>query len=61
MPPIELFAGLEALMDWTQTPPGVPTKTQLEGWQKDQERIEAEAEQFDAKDLSRLKKFAKCG
>ena len=57
---MDLFSNLEYLVHATPTPiPGLPTREQLDEWMKQHDAIEQEAEQFDANDMKRLKKFAK--
>lgn len=60
LPSIDLFNNLEHLVKSSSMPiPGLPTRDQLEEWQKQHDAIEQEAERFDASDMRRLKKFAK--
>ncbi|CAE6369587.1 unnamed protein product [Rhizoctonia solani] len=60
MPPIEVFAGIQELLASSTTPiTSLPTREELAKWVAEHDRIEHEAEQFDAGDMSRLKKFTK--
>ncbi|CAE6487137.1 unnamed protein product [Rhizoctonia solani] len=60
MPPIEVFAGIPELLASSTTPiTTLPTRDELANWVTEHDRIEHEAEQFDAGDMNRLKKFTK--
>ncbi|QRW15920.1 hypothetical protein RhiXN_03921 [Rhizoctonia solani] len=60
MPPIEVFAGIQELLASSTAPiTSLPTREELAKWVAEHDRIEHEAEQFDAGDMSRLKKFTK--
>ncbi|QRV73026.1 hypothetical protein RhiJN_01040 [Ceratobasidium sp. AG-Ba] len=60
MPPIEVFAGARELAASSTTPvTGLPTREELAEWVAEHDRIEQEAEQFDAGDMSRLKNLTK--
>ncbi|CAE6418687.1 unnamed protein product [Rhizoctonia solani] len=60
MPPIEVFAGIPELLASSTTPiTSLPTREELAKWVTEHDKIEQEAEQFDAGDMSRLKKFTK--
>jgi hypothetical protein len=59
MPPIEVFAGIESLLESSGPVPGLPTREELQSWLEEHDRIDAETEQFDTGDMNRLKKFAK--
>ncbi|CAE7226528.1 unnamed protein product [Rhizoctonia solani] len=60
MPPIEVFAGIAELLASSTTPiTSLPTREELAKWASEHDKIEHEAEQFDAGDMSRLKKFTK--
>jgi hypothetical protein len=60
MPPIEVFAGIPELLASSTTPiTSLPTREELVKWVAEHDKIEHEAEQFDAGDMSRLKKFTK--
>ncbi|CAE6429914.1 unnamed protein product [Rhizoctonia solani] len=60
MPPIEVFAGIPELLASSTTPiTSLPTREELAKWVTEHDKIEHEAEQFDAGDMSRLKKFTK--
>ncbi|CAE6424512.1 unnamed protein product [Rhizoctonia solani] len=60
MPPIEVFEGIPELLASSTTPiTSLPTREELAKWVAEHDKIEHEAEQFDAGDMSRLKKFTK--
>ncbi|KAG8733220.1 hypothetical protein FRC11_007790, partial [Ceratobasidium sp. 423] len=62
MPPIEVFAGIPELLASSTTPiTSLPTREELAKWVAEHDKIEQEAEQFDAGDMNRLKKFTKGG
>jgi hypothetical protein len=57
MPPIELFAGLEAVRASTAVDSGLPTRKQLDQWLIEHEKIEKETEIFDSGELKKFKNF----
>jgi len=59
LPPIEVFAGLDAVHASAEEVPGLPTRTELQQWLEDHDRIEKETEIFDSGELKKLKKFTK--
>lgn len=59
MPPIEVFAGLDAVRSSAVEVPGLPTRAELEEWLAEHDRIEKETEIFDSGELRKLKKFTK--
>jgi hypothetical protein len=59
MPPIELFAGLEAVRASTAVVSGFPTRKQLEHWLIEHDKIERETEVFDSGELKKFKNFTK--
>jgi hypothetical protein len=59
MPPIEVFAGLDAIRTSSDEVPGLPTRTELKKWISEHDIIEKETEIFDSGELKKLKKFTK--
>ncbi|KAI0771489.1 hypothetical protein BD413DRAFT_663517 [Trametes elegans] len=59
LPPIEVFAGLDAVRESATEVPGLPTREQLKQWIAEHDRIEKETEIFDSGELRKLKKFTK--
>ena len=59
MPPIELFAGLEAVRASTAVLSGLPTRKQVEQWLIEHDKIEKETEVFDSGELKKFKNFTK--
>ena len=59
MPPIELFAGLEAVRASTAVVSALPTRKQLEQWLIEHDKIEKETEVFDSGELKKFKNFTK--
>ncbi|TCD70502.1 hypothetical protein EIP91_003263 [Steccherinum ochraceum] len=59
MPPIEVFAGLDAVRESALEVPGLPTRKELEEWIAEHDRIEKETEIFDSGELKKLKMFTK--
>lgn len=59
MPPIDIFSGNGILSSNGIEIPGLATRTQLDTWVTEHERIEKETEVFDSGDLKKLKKFTK--
>ena len=57
MPPIELFAGLEAVRASTAVDSGLPTRKQLDQWLIEHDKIEKETEIFDSGELKKFKNF----
>jgi len=57
MPPIELFADLDAVRTSSPAVSGLPTRKQLEGWLIEHDRIEKETEIFDSGELKKFKTF----
>ncbi|KII95825.1 hypothetical protein PLICRDRAFT_129845 [Plicaturopsis crispa FD-325 SS-3] len=58
MPPIEVFAGLDAVRTSAETT-GLPSRAELQEWLVEHDRIEKETEIFDSGDLKKLKKITK--
>lgn len=54
-----MFAGVDQLSTTTEEIHGLATRTQLEDWLVEHEKIEKETETFDSGDLKKLKKFTK--
>ncbi|KAH9918116.1 uncharacterized protein B0H18DRAFT_1214275 [Fomitopsis serialis] len=59
LPPIEVFAGLDAVRASAAEVPGLATRAQLEEWLTEHDRIEKDTEIFDSGELKKLKKFTK--
>ncbi|KDQ20724.1 hypothetical protein BOTBODRAFT_50789 [Botryobasidium botryosum FD-172 SS1] len=59
MPPIEVFVGLEQLLNSSAPVNGLPSREELQAWLSEHDKISIETEQFDKGDMIRLKKFAK--
>ncbi|KAG9088096.1 hypothetical protein FS749_002417, partial [Ceratobasidium sp. UAMH 11750] len=60
MPPIEVFAGIEELVESSTTPiTCLPSREELAEWVAEHDRIEQETMQFDGGDMTRLKKLTK--
>ncbi|KAI0079694.1 hypothetical protein K474DRAFT_1658784 [Panus rudis PR-1116 ss-1] len=59
MPPVEVFAGLDAVRSSAVTMEGLPSREELEEWVAEHDRIEKETEIFDSGELKKLKKFTK--
>ncbi|KAL6306770.1 hypothetical protein BKA93DRAFT_728696 [Sparassis latifolia] len=59
LPPIEVFVGLDAVRSSAEEVPGLPSRSQLQEWLQEHDRIEKETEIFDSGELRKLKKFTK--
>ncbi|KAI0662995.1 hypothetical protein C8Q70DRAFT_955154 [Cubamyces menziesii] len=59
LPPVEVFARLDALRQSATEVPGLPTREQLKQWMVEHDKIEKETEIFDSGELKKLKKFTK--
>ena len=59
MPPIEVFAGLDAVRQSAEVVAGLPSREELDRWIQEHDRIEKETELFDSGELKKLKKFTK--
>ncbi|TFK86817.1 hypothetical protein K466DRAFT_136728, partial [Polyporus arcularius HHB13444] len=59
LPPIEVFAGLDAVRASATEVPGLPSRAQLQEWREEHDRIEKETEVFDSGEYKKLKKFTK--
>lgn len=57
MPPIELFADLDAVRASSPAVSGLPTRKQLEEWLIEHDKIEKETEIFDSGELKKFKTF----
>jgi len=57
MPPIELFADLDAVRASTPAVSGLPTRKQLEKWLIEHDKIEKETEILDSGELKKFKNF----
>ena len=59
MPPVEVFAALDAVRASAPAESGLPTREELEQWLLEQDKIEKEIEIFDSGELKKFKKFTK--
>lgn len=59
MPPIELFADLDAIRASTPAVSGLPTREQLGQWLVEHDKVEKETEIFDSGELKKFKNFTK--
>ncbi|KAI9467273.1 hypothetical protein BJY52DRAFT_59540 [Lactarius psammicola] len=59
MPPIDVFADLDAVRASAPAESGLPTREQLEQWLIEHEKVEKETEIFDSGELKRFKKITK--
>ena len=59
MPPIELFADLDAIRASTPAVSGLPTREQLGRWLVEHDKVEKETEIFDSGELKKFKNFTK--
>ncbi|CAL1702159.1 unnamed protein product [Somion occarium] len=59
MPPIEVFAGMDAVRSSAETTEGLPSREELQQWVIEHDKIEKETEIFDSGELKKLKKFTK--
>lgn len=59
MPPVGVFAGLDAVRSSSDTLEGLPSREQLKQWIVEHDKIEKETEIFDSGELRKLKKFTK--
>ena len=57
MPPIELFADLDAVRTSSPSVSGLATRRQLEEWLIEHDKIEKETELFDSGELKKFKNF----
>ncbi|KAF8506020.1 hypothetical protein F5888DRAFT_1604221 [Russula emetica] len=57
MPPVELFADLDAVRASSPAVSGLPTRKQLEEWLIEHDKIEKETEIFDSGELKKFKTF----
>ncbi|KAN0126604.1 hypothetical protein V8E52_000244 [Russula decolorans] len=57
MPPVELFADLDAVRASRPSVSGLPTRKQLEEWLVEHDKIEKETEIFDSGELKKFKTF----
>jgi hypothetical protein len=55
MPPVELFAGLDAVRASSPAVTGLPTRKRLEEWLIEHDKIEKETEIFDSGELKKFK------
>ena len=59
MPPIEVYAGMDAVRSSAEVLTGLPSRAELEQWLQEHDRIEKETELFDSGELKKLKKLTK--
>ncbi|KAA1466284.1 hypothetical protein DENSPDRAFT_22808 [Dentipellis sp. KUC8613] len=59
MPPIDLFAGLDAIRESAAVVPGLPSRDELQQWLNEHDKIEKETEVFDSGELKKFKQFTK--
>ena len=59
IPPVEVFAALDAVRASASTKSGLPTWEELEQWLMEYDKIEKETEIFDSGELKKFKKFTK--
>jgi hypothetical protein len=59
MPPIEVFAGLDAVQSSAEEVPGLPTRAELQQWLAEHDTIEKETEIFDTGELKKLRQLTK--
>ncbi|KAH6915417.1 hypothetical protein BKA70DRAFT_576347 [Coprinopsis sp. MPI-PUGE-AT-0042] len=59
LPPIEVFAGLDALRGQTEECPGLPSREKLRQWMAEHDAIEKETEVFDTGELKKLRQLTK--
>lgn len=59
MPPIEVFAGLDAVQSSAEEVPGLPTRAELQQWLAEHDAIEKETEIFDTGELKKLRQLTK--
>lgn len=59
LPPIQVFAGIDAVRTFVVPVPGLPSREQLQDWLAEHDRIEKETEIFDSGELKKLRKFTK--
>ena len=59
MPPIELFADLDAIRASSPAVSGLPTREQLGQWLVEHDKVEKETEIFDSGELKKFKNFTK--
>ncbi|KAG6833796.1 hypothetical protein H0H87_011730 [Tephrocybe sp. NHM501043] len=59
LPPIEVFAGLDAVRTSAEYVPGVPTSAELKKWIAEHDAIEKETEIFDRGELTKLRQLTK--
>lgn len=57
MPPIELFADLDAIRTSAPVVSGLPTREQLGQWLVEHDKVEKDTEIFDSGELKKFKNF----
>ena len=59
MPPIEAFAGLDAVRRSAEEVTGLPSRKELEQWLQEHDKIERDTEIFDSGEMAKLRRFTK--
>jgi len=59
LPPIEVFAGLDAVRTSSEDVQGLPTPEELQQWMAEHDAIEKETEIFDKGELAKLRQLTK--
>ncbi|KAF8901676.1 hypothetical protein CPB84DRAFT_1777177 [Gymnopilus junonius] len=59
LPPIEVFAGLDAVRSSSEDVTGLPTREELQQWMAEHDAIEKETEIFDKGELAKLRQLTK--
>ena len=59
MPPVEVFACLDAIRSSAEEIPGLPTRSELEKWIVEHDNTEKETEIFDTGELKKLRMLTK--
>ena len=59
MPPVEVFAGLDAVRSSSEILEELPSREQLKQWIVEHDKIEKETEIFDSGELKKFKKITK--
>ncbi|TFY72092.1 hypothetical protein EVG20_g897 [Dentipellis fragilis] len=59
MPPVDLFAGVDAIRASAAVVPGLPSRDELQKWLNEHDKIEKETEVFDSGELKKFKQFTK--
>ena len=59
LPPVDVFAGLDAVRSSAEVIPELPARAQLEQWLVEHDAIERETDILDSGELQKLRKFTK--